>query len=262
MMGLGYLGNGGGPSSSNLSPLAPPFTVDRSNPKANPNSNTNPLATFTEPTPYGVPFSSSLHNWHYSQPSVSRPDFVSDFESEVNSVRTTSLPLGNDYCYLGSESINPPSTQWAPPNPSVSNTTNPFSYLGGANQYYPPYGSQVVDDNSSLVGVNEVGYDLLSTAGIVPMVGSSQVDYTQGLSTVEFPPPWGSFWNGLGEAKRGKRAEADGSSHLEEVDLSGSLAYKDNKKQGIFVFLYVRKELVYALRVIVFFNTRSNDYCL
>lgn len=226
-MGLGYLGNGG-PSSSNLSPLAPPFTVDRSNPK----SNSNPLTIFTEPPPYGVPFTSSLHNWQYPQPSASRPDFISKFDSEVDSIRTTSLPSANDYCYLGSESINPPSTQWAPPNPSVSNSSNPLSYLGAPKQYYPPYASQVVDDNSSLVGVNEANYDLLSNSGLVPMVGSSQVDYTQGLSGVEFPPPWGGFWNGLAEGKRGKRTEADGSFRLEEADLSGSIVYKDYKKQG------------------------------
>lgn len=218
MVGFGYVGNGGfsSSSSSNLSPLAPPFTVDRSNFKANVNSFSN----FTETSqPWGVPFSSSLHNWPYTHSSPPGTECISYCGSENDSLRTTSVPSANDYSYLGSELTNPPSVHWAPPNPNTRDrASNPFSYGGATKQYYAPYVSQAIDDNVS---------------GLVPMVGSSQVGYIQGLSNLEFPPSWDGYWNGLSEGERGKRTDSDGSFHLEGTDLPGSHAYQDYLKQGM-----------------------------
>lgn len=232
MIGFGYGGNGGFPSSSssNLSPLAPPFTVNRSNSKANINS----LSNFTEtPQPCGVPFSSSLHNWQYSHSPPQGTDYISYCGSENDSLRTTSVVSANDYSYLGSELVNPPSVHWAPPNPNTTDpVSDPFSYGGATKQYYAPYVSQAIDDNVSLAGLNEANIDLLSTSGIVPMVGTSQVDYSQDLS-----PPWGGYWNGLSEGKRGKRTDITGSFHLEGTDHPGSHAYQDYLKHGMTFFL-------------------------
>lgn len=222
MMSFGYLGNGGlSSAASNLSPLAPPFTVDRSNPKIDSSSINN----FSENT-YGVPFSSSLHNWQYPHPSASAPEYYSNYESEIGSLHTI------DYSYLGSEPMNPPNVHWTPPNPNTTDpTNNPFSYSGAPKQYYPPY--QVVDDSVSSVGFSEANYELLSSSGIVPVVGSSQIDYSQGLSSVEFAPPWGGYWNGLSEGNCGRRTDIDGSFHFEEADFPGPHVYRDYLKQGM-----------------------------
>ncbi|KAK1366379.1 hypothetical protein POM88_041940 [Heracleum sosnowskyi] len=233
MVGFGFVGNGGFPSSlsSNLSPLAPPFTVDRSNSKANMNS----LSNFTEtPQPYGVPFSSSLHNWQYSHSSPQGTDYISYCGTENDSLRTTSVPSANDYSNLGSKLDNPASVHWAPPNPNTTDpVSDPFSYGGATKQYYSPYVSQAIDDNVSLVGLNEVNYDLLSSSGLVSMVGSSPVDYSQGLSSLEFPSPWGGYWNGMSEGKRGKRTDVTGNFHQGGTDLPGSHTYQDYMKQGV-----------------------------
>lgn len=210
MMSFGYLGNGGLSSASNLSPLAPPFTVDRTNPKFD----LKPISNFSETNTYGVPFS-SLHNWQYPHSSASGPEYHSNYESEP---------------------INPPSVHWAPPNTNTTDpTNNPFSYSGDPKQYYPTY--QVVDDNVSSVGLNEANYELLSSSGLVPVVGSSQVDYSQGLSSLGFAPPRGGYWNGLSEGNCGRRTDIDGSFHFEETDFRGPHVYRDYLKQGMTSFL-------------------------
>ncbi|KAL8127667.1 uncharacterized protein LOC141721522 [Apium graveolens] len=222
MMSFGYLGNGGlSSAASNLSPLAPPFTVDRSNTKFD----SNLISNFSENN-YGVPFSSSLHDWQYPQPSASAPEYYSNYESEIGSLHTT------EYSYPGSGPINPPNVHWAPPNPNTTDPkSNPFSYSGAPKQYYPTY--QVVDDSVSSVGLSEANYELLSSSGIVPVAGSSQVDYSQGLSSLEFAPPWGGYWNGLSEGNCGRRTDIDGSFHFEEADFPGPHVYRDYLNQEV-----------------------------
>ncbi|KAA8533520.1 hypothetical protein F0562_031046 [Nyssa sinensis] len=237
-MGLGSLGNGGSSSSSsNLSASAPPFSVDRSNPKP-------PLFHLTES------FSSSFHNWQYSHSSASTPDFFGNPVTEVDSIRTTYLPSMNDHLYSGSQSISSPSTHWPPLNPTVKNETNAFSYLqysGGiptnhvdSKPYYPSY-VPPVDDDTPLVSLNEPSYDLLSSSLVVPLDGSSQVDYTESLSGLEYTTQWGGFWNGLADREQGKRLELDRSFCSEEMDVAGSYAYKDYMKQGACIAQSLRK---------------------
>lgn len=69
------------PSSSNLSALAPPFTVDRSIPK--------PVVDLTD-TAYGIAFDHSSHDWLGPQPPTPSPDHFSstnmkEFESAAPS---------------------------------------------------------------------------------------------------------------------------------------------------------------------------------
>ncbi|PSS32932.1 Sickle tail protein [Actinidia chinensis var. chinensis] len=237
MMGLGSFVNGGSSSSSsNLSALAPPFTVDRSNPKPN----SNPLANFTEP-PYAVPFHSAFPNWQYSHPSASRPDLFYNMESELDSIRTTGLPTANDYGYLGSLSVSSPSAHMPPLSPNVSSATDRFTFLQYSSaipsncvepkEYYPPLVPPVVDDAIPLVALNEPSYDLLSTSRVGPLGGTSQVDYTQSLSGLEYTPPWGSFWNRLADEEQGKRVGRDGNFRLEEKSDAGIYSHK-YMKQG------------------------------
>ncbi|GFY84005.1 hypothetical protein Acr_03g0007790 [Actinidia rufa] len=239
MMGLGSFVNGGSSSSSsssNLSALAPPFTVDRSNPKPN----SNPQANFTEP-PYAVPFHSSFPNWQYSHPSASRPDLFYNMESELDSIRTTGLPTANDYGYLGSHSVSSPSAHMPPLSPNASSATDRFTFLQYSSaipsncvepkEYYPPLVPPVVDDAIPLVALNEPSYDLLSTSRVGPFGGTSQVDYTQSLSGLEYTPPWGSFWNRLADEEQGKRVGRDGNFRLEEKSDAGIYVHK-YMKQG------------------------------
>ncbi|CAK9158255.1 unnamed protein product [Ilex paraguariensis] len=224
MMGVGYLGSGGpSSSSSNLSALAPPFTVDRSNPK----SNSNPLVHFNDSL-YAAPFNQT---WVYPYSTAPRPDFVSNPDLEVDSIRTTSLPLANDNGYPGSGSINP-SGHWSTLHPTAKTGRDAFSYSVEAKPYCHPYVLPMVDDDSPLVAINEPSYDLLSTSGHSRLNVSPQVDYTQSLSPLEYKPQWSGFWTGLADAKRSKRIELDGSSYSEEKNGSGSHVYKPYIKQG------------------------------
>ena len=157
-MGFGSFGNGGSSSSSsNLSALAPPFTVDR--PVSKPLS--NPLVNFTEST-YAAPFNSSLHNWVHPQSPVSRPDYFSNPNSAVDSVQATGVPPSNAYRYTVSQPVNSPVVHLPPLShivsgiahlpplsPIVSAGTDVFSFgqcsdrmktsLVEAKPYYPPY---------------------------------------------------------------------------------------------------------------------------
>ncbi|PSS04510.1 Secreted beta-glucosidase adg3 precursor [Actinidia chinensis var. chinensis] len=236
MMGLGSFANGGSSSSSsNLSALAPPFTVDRFNPKPN----SNPLANFTEP-PYAVPFHSSFPNWQYSHPSASRPDLFYNIESEFDSIRTTGLPTANDYGYLGSHSVSSSNAPMPSLSPNVSTAADRFTFLQYSSaipnncvepkEYYPPL-SPVVDDAIPLVTLNEPSYDLLSPSHVGPLCGTSQVDYTRSLSGLEYTPPWSGIWNRLADEEQGKRVGRDGNFCLEGKSDAGSYVQK-YMKQG------------------------------
>ncbi|XP_057463373.1 uncharacterized protein LOC130753369 isoform X3 [Actinidia eriantha] len=237
MMGLGSFANGGSSSSSsNLSALAPPFTVDRFNPKPN----SNPLANFTEP-PYAVPFHSSFPNWQYSHPSASRPDLFYNIESEFDSIRTTYLPTANDYGYLGSHSVSSSNAPMPSLIPNVSSAADRFTFLQYSSaipsncvepkEYYPPLVPPVVDDAIPLMTLNEPSYDLLSPTHVGPLGGTSQVDYTRSLSGLEYTPPWSGIWNRLADEEQGKQVGRDGNFCLEGNSDTGSYVHK-YMKQG------------------------------
>ncbi|XP_052185309.1 uncharacterized protein LOC127796864 isoform X2 [Diospyros lotus] len=247
MMSLGSLGNGGPPSStSNLSASAPPFTVGRS--CSNPNS--SPLVHFTEP-PYAVPFLPSFHNWqHYSQSSSSGPDLYSNLDSEVDSIRTTSLPLCNDYQYVGgshsASSVNPKlGTHMPPLNTNSDAATDAFTFLHYSSgmpsnaveskPYYPPLVSPVVGDNIPLVTVNKTGYNLPSTSCAAPLDVTYPVDYAQSLSG------WGSFWSRLADEELAKWVELErgfglgDTNDAKQTNDPGSFVCEDKKNQGAYM---------------------------
>ncbi|XP_059628920.1 uncharacterized protein LOC132271534 isoform X2 [Cornus florida] len=236
MMGLGSLGNGGSTSSSsNLSALAPPFTVDRSNPKPM----SNPLVNFTEP-PYAVPFNSSSQYWSNSYSSASRPDFFSNVNPEVDSIRTTCVASVTSFGFSGSQSINSPSANWSPLNPSAKDAID-VSYLRYSGDiptslveskpFYPPYVSPVVDHDTPLLALNEPSFDLLPMSHVVPSDVPSQVDYTRSLSGLEYTPHWGGIWNGLANEEHGKRVELERNFCSEEMNIAGSYVYSNYMEQ-------------------------------
>ncbi|KAL6972206.1 hypothetical protein U1Q18_031894, partial [Sarracenia purpurea var. burkii] len=231
IMGFGSFGNGGLSSPpSNLSALAPPFTVDRSNPKPN----SNPLAHLSEP-PYAVPYHSSFHNWQYSQSSASRPDLYSTLGSEVDSILTTCLPLANDNPSSASYSVSSPSSHTPPLNPSNHVAAKP---------YYPQFVSPVIDDDVTL---NESCYDLSSTSHVAPLDGFFQVDYAQNSSGLEYMPQWGNFWNRLADGEQGKCVELDRSFCSPEINIAGSFVYKNYMKQGINTYVGVLLPLMFRI---------------
>lgn len=213
MIGLWANNNGGSSSSSlssSLSPLAPPFTVDRSNPKPN----SNPVTSFSE---YGGgSFSSDIYNWQYSSAaSASRSDFLTDRRDEISPAGSNAKV--ENYPYSGSESnFSPSSSNWVPPVPTLS---NPFNYPSF------PFATKLVGDDTLSAGLNEANNDL------IPIIRQTQADYGQCLSGLEFPPPWGSFWNGAAEGKQGKMAEVDGST-------------RDYMKQGMDYFRLEKLKII------------------
>ncbi|KAL3524480.1 hypothetical protein ACH5RR_017314 [Cinchona calisaya] len=235
MMGLGSLGCGGPSSSSssslssNLSALAPPFSVDRFHSKPS----SNPLLEFPDLQPYAAPFGQS---WQYSNPSAPRPDLYQKSELDIDSTRITSVPLPNDYGFRYSVShsndYDPQTTPWSTLNPTTKSSAATFSYDGKVESYYPPYVSSVVNNNAPLVTLSEPSYDMLPSSGLVSANTPSQVDYTQSLSGLEYTPQWHGGWKGLVDAKRGKHAELDVHFSFNSPNAGDSQAYGNLLNQG------------------------------
>ncbi|XP_037496651.1 uncharacterized protein LOC105640811 isoform X2 [Jatropha curcas] len=212
MMGQGYYGYGGAssPSSSNLSALAPPFTVDRSVPK----SGSNPLVDLTEPT-YAVTFNSSLHNWVGAHPPSSRLDYFSISNSEFDSV-----PSSNAYGYSSSTAHVPPLN----PCVSVSASTN----LLEVKPYYPSYVSPAIGSDGSLGVSHHSGYDLLSTTHVATPNGSSNDDYIQSLSGMEHLAQWSGLWEGLVDWQQSEQVQLERSFSSNENFIDQGLYASDS----------------------------------
>ncbi|KAL6508255.1 hypothetical protein OROHE_021797 [Orobanche hederae] len=205
MMRLGPMGSGAGgnssSSTSNLSALAPPFTVDRLNPKPN----SNPNLHYSDPLYTAEPYS---HGWPYASPSAPIPELA--FESTgVNRV-----PSSDDY-----RTISPASTHWSPLNSGTKTSASAVAYGGTeVKHYYSPYVPPLVGgEDSLLVEDGESNYD------VGPILGpslKSQIDYTSILWDVNYEAPWVDNM-GFDDGKRAKREELDGS-FFEKANLGGS----------------------------------------
>ncbi|XP_016445059.2 uncharacterized protein LOC107770282 [Nicotiana tabacum] len=210
MMGLGSLGNGGSSSSfSNLSPLAPPFTVDRSNSKPT----SNPLLN-----------SSFGQSWQYAaaDPSPSGYIFFSKHEIVTDSVPTTCLPE-----FSPSDSVIKPHNSnnlWSTSNPTANTSTDPYSSFGCEGYYAPYVPNSVVSNDTPSASFNETSFDVLpNSGGNIPVNVSSQVDYSQSLSGLEYPVPhWNSVWSQMTDGKQDER----------KVNASASFGYRNCISQG------------------------------
>ncbi|KAL3838010.1 hypothetical protein ACJIZ3_022601 [Penstemon smallii] len=200
-------GGGGGNSAlsfSSLSALAPPFTIDRLNPKPN----SNPSSRFRE-APYVIePFRDT---WPYACPSAPTPELV------VDSTGMTEMPLSSDYQFSASLSSISPCSQ--------GSSSTMFSY--GMEPYYSPCAPMVSDDYP-LVEDNGARYDVAPTSG---MSVSSQIDYVQSSYDLEYGPKWENS-SGFDDGKRAKRVELDGSFSYEKANVGGSHSYNNQLKLG------------------------------
>lgn len=206
-MGYGSYGYGGLPpsSSSNLSALAPPFTVT-----SKPNS--SPLVDVTE-APYGVNLSSSLHNWLSSNYSNSGPGFFSSHNSEFNP-----LPSTTAFSPAGLPDIKPYCAH-VPPVPVASDSADAFFYghcsdatvssLPEDVRCFPKYPSPAIQDHGPLVAPDETKYDCFSSSNIATMGSSSNNDDSR--SSLAYPADWGEWWNRLGDWEHAKPVEPEGS---------------------------------------------------
>lgn len=210
MMRLSSMGSGGGgnSSTSNLSASAPPFTVDRLNPKPN----SNPLLHFSD-SPYVVePFSHPSQYAHLSAPRA---------EPAIDSSEIISVPVSDGYRFSASASVSPSSTrtQWSAHN---------SAYGGDVKPYYNPYVPPLVGEESLLAKDEGSRYNVALTSGLGV---TSQHDYTRSLFDMEYGPRWADSL-GLDDGKRAKRSEFDGKFSSEKQYVGGSHGYENQPYRG------------------------------
>uniref|UniRef100_A0A6N2LMT2 Uncharacterized protein n=1 Tax=Salix viminalis TaxID=40686 RepID=A0A6N2LMT2_SALVM len=226
MMGSGVpygynYGGGSSFSSSNLSPLAPPFTVDRSVAK--------PLLDLTEPT-YPVSLNPSIHNW------------VSCNSHTPNS-RTDLFPIPN----LEFDSIQSPNVfGYSSPTPQVPSKSHPLALastdavlygqsnpsLVEAGPYYPSsYVSPAIGSDGPLKIPHQSGYELLSNSYVGTCNGSSHDDYTQSSLGLEHATQWSGLWEGVTDWNQSKKLQLDGGFCEEQNFIN----------QGVSAFKHVSK---------------------
>ncbi|WCJ27574.1 hypothetical protein M5689_009305 [Euphorbia peplus] len=187
--GSNAFGGSSSPSpSSNLSALAPPFTVDRSIPKFG----SNPLVDLSETSTYGLTFNHPLHNWLAPQ---------SPLESDSNGYRYSSSV----------DHVAPPLN-----NPLVPDTDlygQSSNNLLEAKPYYPSYVSKAIANCSPL---DMPGYDMLSTSQVPTTNNSVHEDYTQSLSGLDRSTHWSGLWEGLPDWQQARPSPLDGSFYSKD----------------------------------------------
>ncbi|CAI9774216.1 unnamed protein product [Fraxinus pennsylvanica] len=226
MMGLGSLGSGvrgnSSSSTSNLSALAPPFTVERSNPKLN----SIPNLHFSDSS-YAT--ARDGQTWQYPLPSAPGP------ELNIDSTIVTSFP----FAYSSPGPISPPSTDWSAPistpganwsalSTNAKTSADVLSYAGEVKPYYSPYVSPIVGKDSPSVVDYGPFYDPRATSG--PDL-SPQVDYIQALSGLEYASQWDDAW-AFDDGKQAKQVELDRSFSSKKVNIGDSLVPKSYISPG------------------------------
>ncbi|KAG6574267.1 hypothetical protein SDJN03_28154, partial [Cucurbita argyrosperma subsp. sororia] len=186
-MNMGFapfgVGNGGSSSSfSNLSPLAPPFTLDRSVTKPL----STPLVDITEPEPepeFGVPLNPLQHNWLPSTSKTSAHDF--DW-----------LPFSTGSGYPRSQAMMDPSHNHGPLLGRLTITSTDLSSYHGSSDgvttsmgkpkpYYPSYAATSSNKAGPTVIVDQPSYDWLSNSHVVTFEGPPCTDFSRGSSASE-----------------------------------------------------------------------------
>jgi hypothetical protein len=254
MMGSGVpygYNNGGGSSfsSSNLSPLAPPFTVDR--------SVAIPLLDLTEPT-YPVSLNPSLHNWATSNSHIpnSRPDLF-----PLPNLEFDSIPSPNVFGY---SSATPQVT--SKNHPLVLASTDAVLYgqsnpsLVEAVPYYPSsYVSPAIGSDGHLKIPHQSGYELLSNSYVGTSNGSSHDDYTQSSLGLEHATQWSGLWEGVTDWNQSKKLQLDGGFCEKENFINQGILV------SLFCFVITENQFIVSVSIklskITFYATLSLAFC-
>lgn len=200
MMGFGsYGGNGGSSSlSSNLSALAPPFTVER--PITKPN--TSPLVDLVEPK-FDAP-----QNWV----NPSRTDYFSDLDS---------VPFAKPYRYTSPKTFTQPQTAAGPSlDTFVSASNDAFSYSQNpdgfknefveAEPYYPSYFSPSVQHPAPKL--------------VATFIGPST---DPKLSGSENKTQWGGLWEDFPDWRHSKKVDVGRNFYSNEMNMASPTNFKD-----------------------------------
>ncbi|XP_073131476.1 uncharacterized protein [Henckelia pumila] len=214
MMGFGSVGEGSGENSSssisNLSALAPPFTVDRLN--LNPMLSSNPILNYSELSYAVEPYSQTSQ---FASPSAPR------HELDIHPTETTSMPL-HDHQISDSRYLGPSGVHWS---------DSAFAYGGGVKPYYSPSVPPMIGEGSN---INE--YDGQSSNAISPSglsVSSSQLGYNQGFFDLEYGPRWADNV-GFSDGMRVKTVGLGGEISSKNASVGGSHSYKIQESLGIY----------------------------
>ncbi|GER33442.1 cysteine-rich RLK (RECEPTOR-like protein kinase)8 [Striga asiatica] len=217
MMGFGPMVSGAGgnssSSTSNLSALAPPFTVHKSN--AKPNSNAN---LHYHESPYTAePYS---HCWEYSSPSA--PVVL---EPSGNS----NVPLPDSCQFSATTTLGPTITHCSTfSSGNRGSLPSSFAYGGEVKPYYSPYVTPLVGEVSQLPEADGFRYNKGPKSG-----GSfeAQIDYTRGMWDVDYDEAEWTGNSGLDNGKRVKRVDREGGL-IEKPNLGGLYSFGSQLHQG------------------------------
>ncbi|KAL6006624.1 hypothetical protein ACLOJK_032117 [Asimina triloba] len=168
-------------SCSTLSPLAQPFTVDRSSAPKHSKPSALP-GGFDEHLNY-IPPRPSLDNWLQLQPPTSAPHPIPSPSSDIDSIHGGCVYYGSSL--TGSDSSG---FSYGQKIGSVAATN-----LVDAEPYYPQY-TPAIHDKGEL-GMKELRLGLPKTVGASPVVEASPSDYAQNLSGFGYDPvDWTGQW--------------------------------------------------------------------
>ncbi|XP_073314498.1 uncharacterized protein [Primulina huaijiensis] len=220
MMGFGSVGEGSGEncssSISNLSALAPPFTVDRLN--LNPILSSNPVLNYSDLSYAVEPYS---HTSQFASPSAPR------HELDIHPTETTSMPL-NDYQISDSIYLRPSGVHWS---------DSAFVYGGGVKPYYSPSVPPMIGEGSTINGYDGQSSNAKSPSGLSV---SSQFGYNQSLFDLEYGPRWADNV-GFSDGMRVKTVGLGGDFSSKNVSVGGSHSYKIQESQGIYDISFGQK---------------------
>ncbi|CAA0805983.1 Unknown protein [Striga hermonthica] len=203
-------GAGGNSSSStsNLSALAPPFTVHK--PNAKPNSSAN---LHYHESPYS-------HGWEYSSPSA---------PVVLQPSGNSNVPLPDSCQFSALTTVGPTVTHWSTfSSGNRGSLSSAFAYGGEVKPYYSPYVTPMVGEVSQLVEADGFRYNKGMKAG-----GNfeSQIDYTRGMWDVDYDEAEWTGNSGLDDGKRAKRVDCEGVL-IEKPNLGGLYSCGSQLNQG------------------------------
>ncbi|KAK9724183.1 hypothetical protein RND81_05G054400 [Saponaria officinalis] len=218
---VGGLGPLSSSLSSNLSPLAPPFEVDKSLQKQN---STNTSVNYSDVLMYGPYFDPAGQLWNHFSSSASGSKFAATEPMGVNATCSSSPTI---YGYSGSQPSTTPSNVYAAASGS-SAAYDPFSYdpfpksmPAAPKEDVKPYFSPFMSSPPQKDGFLSLG---VSSGDDLDMLSNSANHPQQTLWDGDHKLSWGGFWSG-GNGQR-KWSEYDQGFVSKDSNLSDATSSK------------------------------------